>query len=157
MGARLSVCLLYCLSVASFGAFAQDAADKFFDTRTAQYFGNARAPLVEFLRSELPLKQPRHRFCIVGYESADGAKRAWVHWREGNKILLWEGSTEPKSAKSAIKLSRSRINLRKDVVKSDNDVAGSTFLVTEAWVNKIETDCRENGVKYSVNRPRRKG
>jgi hypothetical protein len=46
--------------------------------------------------------------------------------------------------------SRLKIDLRSDVVPSDSDLHGSTYLVTSAWVEKITSACERSGVKVHV-------
>ena len=135
----------------STAAIAQEATDTFFDTRKAQYFGDATAALAEYLKSEQPLAQRHHHFCVVGYQGRDKTRRAYVHWREGHKLILWEGSTDPDHASESIKNSRRQLDLSKDVVKSEADVGGSSYLVTESWVAKVKADCAKHGNTYSVS------
>jgi len=130
------------------GAFAQaqDKGDHTFNTRDDATFGDATAALREFLRSQhIGRRKPTQNFCVVAYENSGGnEKRAWVHWPEGHKLILWSGGSAP--------LARSRriIDLTKDVVASDADVNGSTYLVTQAWADQVIADCAARGVPYQI-------
>jgi hypothetical protein len=135
-------------------ASAQDATDAFFDTRKAEHFGDARLPLREYLRTKLPLKQNHHHFCVIGYQGADKSRRAWVHWREGAQLMLWSGFTDPQYRRDSIRQSRRQLDLKTDVVKTEEEVAGSTYLVTQAWVTKVMGDCEKGGAKYRIKRPK---
>jgi hypothetical protein len=130
---------------------AQDAGDSAFDTRTDPAFGDPTDALREFLRDQrVHTHRPQH-FCIVGYRSASGDdKRAWVHWTEGHKIILWRGAADPQSAKTAIARSRVVRDLKKDVVATEADIKGSTYLVTRAWVERLVSDCEARGAKYQA-------
>lgn len=138
----------------SCSAAGQGVDSSIFDTRTARYFGDAKPALTEYLKTQLPLKQTRHHFCVVGYQGSEGNKLAYVDWQEGKKLILWEGSAYPEYAHESIKNSRRQLDLTKDVVKTEADIAGSTYLVTESWVAGVKNDCRKSGAKYSVRRPK---
>ncbi len=125
----------------------------FFDTRYSPYYGDARPALKTFLAEEPPLASRTQRFCIVGYRGESDL--AWVHWREGRRLILWEGRVAPEFKREAISQSRRDLDLRKDVVATEAEVAGSTYLVTRAWVAKTIADCRRHGVRYSIARPKR--
>src|SRR5690349_6824556 len=113
---------------------AQDVEDVPFDTRADSAFGDATIPLREFLRDQHVRSRRAQHFCISGYRSAKGDdRRAWIHWSEGQKIILWRGAADPLSAKKAIARSHSILDLKKDVVPTEDDIKGSTYLVTRAW------------------------
>lgn len=131
-------------------ACAQDQSNTPFTTRTNPNFGDATVPLREFLRERHTHASKTQHFCVVGYQDAS-ENRAWIHWVEGRQIILWRGSTNPRGAKSAIARSRRVIDLRKDVVATEADVKGSTYLVTRAWVDHILADCQARGEKYKID------
>ncbi len=137
--------------------FAQGAGSRFFNTKWDKSFGYARPALNKYLDAQPPLKQERQHFCIVGYDNGQNVKQAYVYWREGQKLILWEGTRLPEYAAESIVNSRSQLDLTKDVVKSEADIAGSTYLVTEAWVASIKNDCKKKGAKYSIKRLARRG
>lgn len=128
---------------------AQEAGDVAFDVRSDANFGDATVALREFLR-DANIRSPRvQHFCVVGYQSSDGGdKRAWVHWTEGHEIILWSGAADPQSAKTAIVYSRRVLDLKKDVVPTEADIKGSTYLVTRAWVDGVISECQTRGAKY---------
>ena len=90
-----------------------------------------------------------NNFCIVGYKDSSGALTAWVHWVEGKALILWEPSQE--GAASLIQ-SRRYLDLRRDVVATEEHVNGSTYLVTRSWVNHILSDCKSTGDRYFIRR-----
>jgi len=79
--------------------------------------------------------------CVVPYDHY-----AWVYWQEGRRLILWEGSPHA----DALVRSRRVLDLDKDVVATEADVAGSTYLVTKAWVRDTLRDCREYGMRYTI-------
>jgi hypothetical protein len=138
------------LSVAAFAAFPQDEGDRPFDPRLDPGFGDASVPLREFLRDRhVRARAPQH-FCIAGYQNG-GEKRAWVHWQEGKKIILWLGATNPVGAKTSIARSRRVLDLRHDVVPTAVDLKGSTYLVTRQWADHVLADCEARGDKYEIS------
>jgi hypothetical protein len=91
-----------------------------------------------------------NRFCVVGYQWKSGNVHVWVLWREEERQLLWGGALDPDSrAKSLIGVNRS-LKLGKDTVKTDNDINGSTYLVTEQWWHAVADDCMKHGEKYVI-------
>jgi hypothetical protein len=96
-------------------------------------------------RSRLPV----HHFCVVGYKDTGDSVNAWVHWVEGKALILWE----PASANPLpLIASRRYLNLERDVVASEEDIKGSTYLVTRTWVNTVLADCTRVGDRYTVRR-----
>lgn len=107
-------------------------------------FGDPTPALRVFLdkRPEVPLGRPQH-FCIV-----EGAgTTAWVRWTEGNMLILWEPGDEYQIARS-----RRKLDLGKDVVATEAEIGGSTYLVTRQWVDQIQRDCESRGAKYTVEK-----
>jgi hypothetical protein len=123
-----------------------------FDTRTDPDFGDAVPALRKLLAEAAPpIVGPQH-FCVVGYRSAAGDEGAWVHWRERRTLIFWLGGGDPEYAAEAIVRSRRNLNLDRDVVATEADLAGSTYLVTKAWVAKTLADCAAKGAQYTVSR-----
>ncbi|HEU4495414.1 MAG TPA: hypothetical protein VFR70_00005 [Flavobacterium sp.] len=50
-------------------------------------------------------------------------------------------------------MSRRYWDLDTDVVNTNNDIRGSTYLVGRAWVNEILCDCRKYGDSFTIRRP----
>ena len=103
---------------------------------------------------EKPPRGPQH-FCAVGYRNADGATRAWIHWKEGRMLLLWEG-TDPDYRPNALIISRRQLSFDTDVVPTEDDINGSTYLVSKAWVAERLDDCARYGFRYTVKARRAK-
>jgi hypothetical protein len=118
-----------------------------FDTRANAAFGDATVPLRLFLekRSEVALQKPQH-FCVVG-TSTSGSGAAWVHWKEGNLLILWEPGDEYQIARS-----RRKLDLAQDIVATEADVKGSTYLVTRAWADAVMSSCEQHGAQYTVEK-----
>jgi hypothetical protein len=115
---------------------------KGFDLASDPDFRNYRQVVTVFARKHRP--GAANDFCIEGYTTSDNLKSAWVIWRQGEQIILWEGQ------KDGLDASRAKIDLRSDVVPTDVDLHGSTYLVTKAWVEKITSTCDRFGVKVHV-------
>lgn len=137
-------------------AKAQDPSDAIFDTKTDERFGDAKPALIQYLQNELPLKSSLHHFCIIGYQSERSGRRAYVHWQEGRKLILWEGAATPQDSVDSIRASRRQLSLNSDVVKLRADLQGSTYRVTREWVDKVTGDCAKQGARYEVELPMNK-
>ena len=85
-------------------------------------------------------------FCILGFEDSAGIRLAWVYWKEGRALILWE----PATPQTPLSLSQRYLDLRKDVVESEAELKGSTYLVTRAWVNETVSACSKIGDKYTI-------
>lgn len=147
-------------AVAQTAPAADDAASAIgtiFDTRTAKYFGDATVPLKAYLAAAVPPPVGPQHFCIIGYDpgpddnGADG-KMAYVHWREGQRLILWNSVSDPAYFEDSIKWARSNLDLTKDVVATEADINGSTYLVARAWVDEILRSCAARGAQYTVSR-----
>jgi hypothetical protein len=112
-------------------------------------FGDPRALLRRFLLdSHVAGAKPQH-FCVLGRESVRKGVRdrtALIFWREGNKLILWEGQQPP----WALVDSRRLWDLARDVVDTLEQVRGSTYLLTKAWVEEKRHDCAVDGESLIV-------
>ena len=81
---------------------------------------------------------PNH-FCLIGAPQVK-VRNVWVLWREGAEIILWQGGDD---------LNRSQrvTHLKSDVVPTENDLHGSTYLVTKSWVDQLFQRCDRFGIK----------
>jgi hypothetical protein len=95
-----------------------------------------------------------HHFCIVGIEGASDWA-AWVHWREGNRLILWEPLDsypgDPLLHHDLL-ASRRSLDLAKDAVPDPEDVGTSTYLVTRAWAESVIDTCSRVGLKVAVEK-----
>lgn len=87
-------------------------------------------------------RRPSH-VCVVGIDN-EPDHMAWMIWREGRKIVLWE------PGENDLALSRRTIDLTKDVVHSNADLHGSTYRVTDAWVNALNAACERHGHRFTT-------
>ena len=115
-----------------------------FDVKSDKDFADFRKPLASFLRSR-HAKLPT-TVCLLGEQHVDGTKSAWVIWPGGHTLLLWDGGA------SSMAASRRALDLSHDVVASDDEVAGSTYLVTRAWVAGQMERCRQFGTTVSLSK-----
>jgi starvation-inducible outer membrane lipoprotein len=122
-----------------------------FDTRTAEFFGDATVALRGYLAAREPAPVGQQHFCIVGYDYPTGGRSALVHWREGQMLLYWNGFTDPAYAADSIRFTPRDLDLTKDVVATEADINSSTYLVTRAWVDKVFDDCAAKGARYTVS------
>ena len=132
-------------------ACAQDPGDVTFPTASAEFFGDATPALEVLLRQRGAPSAAKQHFCVVGYQSADGSRRAWVLWREAKRILLWEGATDAASARHALAQSRRQIDLRRQVAKPGSAPLG-TGQVSPAWIDKVNADCKVAGQLYAIDK-----
>jgi len=82
--------------------------------------------------------------CAVEESSPDD-HQIWFLWREGKQIILWDEPDLPLAA------SRRILRIPKDVIATPARIRGSTYKVTQAWVNELEARCKNQGITFSVN------
>ena len=105
-------------------------------------FAEYRMPLITFLRSR-HVTHATH-VCILGGQASDGSKWAWAIWKGGKTMILWGGG------ESSMTSSRRILDLRRDVVASETDLRGSTYLVTQEWVTTQQTQCKQYGTQVYI-------
>jgi hypothetical protein len=115
---------------------------KTFDIKSEPQFANYKKAVTEYAKAKRPGLV--NDFCILGYLTGDNLKNAFVIWRQGRRIIVWDGGDQSLADSQRI------INLRSDVVPTENDVHGSTYLVTKAWVAEVTASCGRNGVMVRV-------
>ncbi len=97
---------------------------------------------------------PVSHFCTVVASGATAAPAnrytwAYVHWREAARLYTYGQSNEPMSAMTEFK---QPLDLHKDVVATERQVAGSADRVTRMWVADVLQHCAKNGTSVMIRR-----
>jgi hypothetical protein len=122
-------------------AFAQEPSQlKLFGLTSDADFRNYKQVVTAYARKHRPYAE--NTFCVLGFQSDDNLKGAWVIWPEGKQIVLWEGGE--------LDSSRRKLDLKTDVVATEEDLHGSTYRVTQAWVKEVTALCGRSGVTVRV-------
>ena len=79
---------------------------------------------------------------------------AYAYWKEDNSIMILHlplptSRLDKFSSDYYWLTTKARIDLKQDVVESENDIAGSSFLVDRKWVTRIKRQCL-NGVRLEI-------
>lgn len=144
----LGVCCLInvtILDVPRAGVMARAAAENnitIFDVRADAAFQHYEDIIRVFLKSARVGKQAD--FCVLGQIASDGTKSAWISWRQGRQIILWDGG------ESDLRQSRRKILIDKDVVNTEDELRGSSYLVTRKWVEELNETCAREGVSVRI-------
>jgi hypothetical protein len=93
-------------------------------------------------------KAPVNHISVIGYKYADGNRNAWVYWPEGNSIILWDATRY--EYPDQLSMSDRYLDLKKDVVPTEKDIHGSTYLVSADWVQRIRKDCAAHGDHFVI-------
>jgi hypothetical protein len=120
---------------------APEGDGRAFDFTTDPAFRDYKHVLTEFAHKHRP--KAANDFCISGFYTRDNLKSAWVIWRQGRQIILWEGQLD-------LDDSRRDLHLASDVVPTEDDLHGSSYRVTKAWVKKMTAVCKQSGVKVHI-------
>jgi len=140
---RLAVCIAWAGSAA-----AEESA--FFSVRGHPGYPAPEKSLESLVRARGG--QRLNHFCVIGYRDPGGHDFAWVLWEEGKALILWEAVKDPSSARP-LAASRRFLRLDRDVVATEEDLKGSTYLVTKAWLDKVTGDCDAHGDKLTISLP----
>lgn len=100
-------------------------------------------------------KARRNTFFIADVRQEDGQDYSYAYWKQDKSIIILHLPLEEESASYEWLYRKARVDLETDVVPTQEDVGGSSFLVDRAWVNKILKECA-SGFKLSVVKPRGK-
>lgn len=115
-----------------------------FELRRSKYFSNYNIVVSRYLRQKSS-RRPAHA-CIVGLKVDGENNAAWMIWRSGGRLILWEGGGE-----NNLNRSRRNLSLRRDVVASDTATGTSTYLVSRPWVAALERKCAKFGRYVTVH------
>ena len=85
-----------------------------------------------------------NNFCVIGQLAKDQGKSAWIIWRQKREIILWEGQDLVTARPRRV------IDLDKDVVASESELHGSSYLVTRQWVRSLVSECKKTGLQTVV-------
>jgi hypothetical protein len=122
---------------------APEGDGRAFDLASDPAFRDYKHVLTEFAHKHRP--KAENDFCISAFYTRDDRKSAWVIWRQGRQMILWEGQPD-------LDDSRRDLHLASDVVPTEDDLHGSTYRVTKAWVERMTAACEQSGVKVHVPR-----
>lgn len=122
-----------------------------FDINADKAFANPEQDMRYLLVQAQRNDRPNH-FCVVGYQWADGSRKAAVHWQEGERIVLWGGKSgwgdEFKYADSMAMANS--VDLKNGLVDTDEQRFGSSFLQLRASAEGTIADCKAHGRQYLI-------
>ena len=127
---------------------AKTATGRFKVSSNPHYRNPAGA--MKYLLARTGRNDRRNHFCAVGYQWPEGTTQAWVLWKEEQTLMLWRGDLYPDMRDIGLFSANRSLRLGKDTVATANDLAGSTYLVTEAWWRAVASDCRQRGEHYTI-------
>lgn len=110
---------------------ARDGATPF-DVATHIDFARYEAALSDYMAKHTSATEGD--FCVIGFTRANDWRKAWVLWSRGGRVLEWAGGASEIDPTE-------EIDLEKDVVSSEAEIRGSTYLVTREWLNRLIFAC----------------
>lgn len=146
-------------------ALAQDVVGPY--AELVQTIESAARPMLTAVQRN----HQRNHFCVIGYaeDTGGGGEAApfpsyFVHWREGRQLIQWEGVREIEWSHEVdqadvltgvvdadLLLVRRRNQLGADTVETSDELAGSTYLVTRTWWNRVVEDCVAHGSSFVID------
>ncbi|WP_133251259.1 hypothetical protein [Pokkaliibacter plantistimulans] len=121
-----------------------------FDTSANSYFSFPEPSIQARIARSGKNDQINH-FCIVGYQWGNGNMQVWVHWQEQKEIILWQGGDDEETQIASMALARKELVLGRDTVKSEEEINGSSYLITESAWHDIVNDCAKNGRQFTID------
>lgn len=145
--------LVNCLFMSSVACVAEPHKESFNVEKAASY--NPVIPALKSYLVEQDATKGKHHLCVIGYvEPISGGvgknNIAWVFWREGNRLTLWEPAGEGFEPKDSLKHSRRDLDIAKDVTAKTEEVGSSTYKESIAWVEDVKNDCQKRGKSYEI-------
>ena len=89
-----------------------------------------------------------NEFCVVGEHDDDG-ETALVYWPTEDKLINWDHKIDDPEA---LVDAKTLLYLNSDVVATEGEIDGSTYLVTSAWVNDVIHNCNRFGNRYHITK-----
>jgi hypothetical protein len=135
--------------------WAEATPKKTFNVEATSGFKPVQSALKALLEKQR-VTNTRQHLCVIGYindrdAGAAPTKMAWVHWREKNQLIYWGAAAKGFASKETLLRSRRTLDLSADVVPTDDDIGGSTYLVSKPWVEALLKDCKARGKSYAVS------
>jgi hypothetical protein len=122
----------------------------FFSVREHQDFAEPRRQLTALVKAHG--KRRINNFCVIGYRLRAANEIAWVHWREAKAIILWEPRIDGNPGDALLR-SRRYLDLERDVVETEADIKGSTYLISRQWLRGVLDDCASHGDRFEIRHP----
>lgn len=122
------------------------ADDTWFELDSNELFTGWRTQVQELV-DQVPNTAPT-RICVVGVTDGDPfSLEAFVIWPGHHQLIIWIPS---KTDSHSLGHQTRVLDLETDVVASEKQVAGSTYLVTRAWLRGIERRCNTQGTTLTL-------
>jgi len=99
----------------------------------------------------------RNTFYISKVQTfSNGYDHAWVYWKEGNALILWEPFLTGTDREHELVWSSRYLRFGKEIVPPERYYEGSDFLTWMKDGREIADECVRDGVKFVVIKPSRK-
>lgn len=118
--------------------------------RSHRNFSGVVATLKELIAREG--KSKRNTIFISEVFQEDGREYSYAYWKEDKSIIILHLPLEKDSASYDWLYGKARVDLELDVVPTQEDIGGSSFLVNRVWVNRILKKC-VSGYRLVVKTP----
>jgi hypothetical protein len=101
-----------------------------------------------------------NRIFVAKIQSEDGEESLYGYWKEDNSILLlyhfsYIDDNEDNDSYYYWLYSKASIDLETEVVPTEEDINGSTYLVDKPWVDRIVKACLTKGRRLVIHKKAR--
>jgi hypothetical protein len=116
-------------------------------------FSPVETSLREYIENQKAVPGPQNICVVVDTKNAnESSATALVYWHEGQRLIYWDQPARGVTPSETLIHSRRDLDLRTDVVKNEEDIGSSTYLVSQNWVQSIKDSCNKYGNKYLINK-----
>ncbi|MDB5901877.1 MAG: hypothetical protein JWM26_755 [Betaproteobacteria bacterium] len=112
-----------------------------FDFGASPYYSDYKNVVTRYIKAHSTNRSDD--VCVIGRVFDNGPGDVWVLWQQGRQLILWEGQDD-------LYFSRRKLHVPRDVVKTESEINGSNYLVTQEWVDDLRKSCAERGVKLHI-------
>lgn len=92
--------------------------------------------------------QAENTFCVV-VDQKESDLKAYVYWPQKSRLIIWGPSNDEISN---LDQAGEPLDLKHDVVATQDDIGSSTYLVTRTWVSNILSACRRYGTTLTIDK-----
>ncbi|WNO09027.1 hypothetical protein [Teredinibacter sp. KSP-S5-2] len=116
-------------------------------------FSHFKSTLIAIAQERAPEQKGTHHFFVAKYVAAE--QLTYMYWLEGRKlwILTPGGTTEESWLGMRYPSGGQLLDVDKDVVATEKEVGGSSYLVTQPWMQQRIYDTVVLGDLIKINTP----
>jgi hypothetical protein len=147
--------IIFILLAAISTSAQSQTASQYYPFASQEEYGKKMAALNQFIDGYG--KRGINRIFVAKVKNDDGTEDLFGYWKEDNSILILYhfnpcDDDDDKKLCYSWAYDKARVDLRTDVVPTEDDIKGSTYLVDKPWADRIVKACLTKGRKFVIHR-----